>query len=95
MRKFFIVGSILFLLFSMCGPLAASEDGKININTAGKEELTKLDNIGPSKAENIIKFREGTPFKSIEDIIQVKGIGQKTFEKIKDRITVGGASEKE
>ncbi|HGJ66901.1 TPA: helix-hairpin-helix domain-containing protein [bacterium] len=65
-------------------------DGKININTAGIEELDKLPGIGPVKAKNIIDFRkEHGNFKSIEEITNVKGIGDKTFENIKNMITIG------
>jgi len=62
---------------------------KININTASLEELEKLPGIGPSKAQAIIDYRTNNgPFKSIEEIKNVKGIGEKTFEKLKDLITV-------
>jgi competence protein ComEA len=65
---------------------AASE--KININTANAEELQKLPGVGPALADAIIKHREGQPFEKIEDIQNVKGIGEKKYEKIKDMITV-------
>lgn len=60
----------------------------ININTATKEELMTLPNIGESKAENIINYRESFKFEAIEDIKEVSGIGESLFEKIKDYITV-------
>jgi competence protein ComEA len=67
-------------------PKAAAATGKlVNINTATKEELDTLPGIGPVKAQAII---EGRPFKSIEDVMKVKGIKQGEFGKIKDRITV-------
>ena len=58
---------------------------KININTAAKEELDELPGIGPVKAQAII---EGRPFKTIEDIKNVKGIKDGEFSKIQDLITV-------
>lgn len=62
---------------------------KININTANSEELQKISGIGPSKAEAIIEYREQNGlFKKIEDITNVTGIGDKTFEKLKDSITI-------
>lgn len=62
---------------------------KISINTATKEELMKLDGIGESKADNIIKYREENGgFKTIEDIKNVSGIGDAAYEKIKDSITI-------
>ena len=61
------------------------EREKVNINTASKEELDALPGIGPVKAQAII---EGRPFKTIEDIMKVKGIKDGEFSKIKDMITV-------
>jgi len=67
-----------------------STSGLININTASQSELEKLPNIGPAKARAIIEYREKNgKFRRIEEIKNVKGIGQKIFEKIKDLITVG------
>ena len=61
----------------------------ININTATEEELTGLDGIGPSKAAAIVAYREEQgAFGQIEEITKVNGIGQSTFEKIKEKITV-------
>ncbi|QDP99469.1 competence protein ComEA [Lysinibacillus fusiformis] len=64
-------------------------DGKINLNQADEATLTTLTGIGPSKAQSIISFRqENGSFKSIEELKKVTGIGDKTFEKLKDSITV-------
>ncbi|MGB9793599.1 helix-hairpin-helix domain-containing protein [Caldisericum exile] len=66
-----------------------AKTGKININSATKEELMTLPGIGEVKANAIIDYRtKNGPFKSIHDIVNVSGIGEKTFEKIKDLITV-------
>ena len=62
--------------------------GKINLNTATKEELLTIPNIGASKADLIIEYRNNTPFTSIEDIMNIKGIGNGIFEKIKAYITI-------
>jgi competence protein ComEA len=59
--------------------------GKININTASQSELETLPGIGPSKAQGITENR---PYKNIEQIQEVPGIGEVTFQKIKDLITV-------
>jgi comEA protein len=62
---------------------------KININTASAEELDKLPEIGPVKAQAIIEYRKANgPFKSPEDIEKVKGIKEGTFAKIKDYVVV-------
>ncbi len=68
----------------------SEENGKININTASLSTLEKLPGIGEVKANAIIKYREEhNGFKTIHEITRVSGIGEKTFEKIKDLITVG------
>ena len=69
---------------------SAAQDNKIDINTAGVEDLIKLEKIGPAIAERIIEYRTANgPFKKIEDLTNVKGIGEKTLELIKDKLTVG------
>ena len=65
-----------------------ADSGLININTASADELKTLSGIGDVTAEKIIEYRSSTAFKSKEDIMSVDGIGRKTYEKIKDDITV-------
>ena len=66
-----------------------NDSNLININTAGIEELTTLTGIGDVKAEAIIKYRsEVGKFKTKEELLNVEGIGEALFEKIKDNITV-------
>lgn len=61
----------------------------INLNTAAASELETLPGIGPSKAEAIIEYRETNgPYKSTEDLKNISGIGDKTFEKLKELISV-------
>ena len=63
--------------------------GKININTANLSELDSLSGIGPIYGQRIIDYRNSNNgFKSIEEIKNVKGIGDKTFEKFKDQISI-------
>jgi competence protein ComEA len=66
----------------------STSTGKININTANSAELETLPGIGPSIAQRICEYRQlYGAFVQIEDIMQVSGIGEATFAKIKDRIT--------
>ena len=68
---------------------ATSESDLVNINTADETELQKLYRVGPAIAKRIIEYREQNgKFQTVEDIKKVRGIGQKTFEKMKDKITV-------
>lgn len=72
--------------------ISASEPNvskKININTAPASELVRLKGIGEVKASAIIKYRnENGGFKSVDELINVSGIGEKTLEKIRDYVTV-------
>lgn len=66
------------------------QDNRININTADEAQLTTLTGIGATRAQAIIAYREENgPFASIEDIMNVQGIKEGTFAKIKDEIVVG------
>src|SRR5690606_15445238 len=75
--------------FPLENPSSQNSENKININKANNAELETLPGIGPSKAETIIKYREQHGlFEQIEDIQNISGIGEKTFEKLKDKITI-------
>ncbi len=68
---------------------ASSADGRINLNTATLEELDALPGVGPSTAQNIIAYRDAHGgFAAAEEIMNVKRIGEKTYEKLKDYIKV-------
>lgn len=66
-----------------------SQKQPINLNLAQESDLVEVPGIGPSKAQSIIAYRdEKGGFKSVEDLKEIKGIGEKTFEKLKDYFTV-------
>lgn len=68
---------------------SSSDNTKININKAEKEELTKLDGIGEQTALKIIEYRETHGgFSSKEELMEVIGIGEKTFERVRERIAI-------
>jgi len=71
------------------GAAADEKAPRVNLNTATVDDLTTLPGIGPSYAKRIVDFREKNgPFKRVEDLLNVQGIGEKTLEKIRDRITL-------
>ncbi|MEW4284145.1 helix-hairpin-helix domain-containing protein [Priestia koreensis] len=71
------------------GTSSNTENPLINLNTATPEELQQLDGVGPAKASAIIAYREENgPFQKIEDLMNVSGIGQKSFDKLKESIRV-------
>ena len=77
------------LMMAWALPLMATDMDKVNISTATKEVLMSLDGIGAAYADRIIEYREQNgPFQSPDDLLKVKGIGEKTYDRIKDRIVV-------
>ena len=76
------------MLFRSHGENSEGED-RININTASRDELMTLNGIGESKASQIISYRETNGlFKKIDDIMNISGIKEGVFSKIKDHIIV-------
>lgn len=66
------------------------ESGVVNINDASETELAYLPGVGPSTASNIIAYRKSRPFGKPMHLMRVKGIGRKTFAKLKPFIVVEG-----
>jgi competence protein ComEA len=85
-----LVLAVLLMLAAL--PLAAeAPEGVVNINTATAEQIAYLPGVGPKTAERIVAFREESGgFKKPTDLMQVKGIGDKTFERLSPYITTEG-----
>ena len=67
----------------------AQELAVVNVNTADSAELEKIRGVGPSIAERILQYRsENGPFKQVEDLTKVRGIGSAKFEKMKNQISL-------
>jgi competence protein ComEA len=89
LKKLTVIVFSMILMLSFAQAAFADDAQKININKASSAELCKLKNIGPACADRIIKYRESNgPFEKTEDLQKVKGIGPKTYENIKNQITV-------
>lgn len=87
------VGMFLSVVCMAAEPVGIKPEVKIDINTASATELMVLDGIGKVYAERIVEYRKANgPFKTAEDIMKVDGIGKATWEKNKDKITVGAPS---
>ncbi|MFA5825228.1 MAG: helix-hairpin-helix domain-containing protein [Gallionellaceae bacterium] len=86
MKKILLVVALFFAFVSVA--FAA-----VNLNTATKEELDSVKGIGPVKAQAIIEYRQKNgQFKSVDDLKNVKGFGDKSVEKMRSELTVSGAS---
>lgn len=78
-----------FCLTLSLGSFAAETAQVINLNTASAEQLSSLSGVGKAKAEAIVQYRETHgKFSSLEELIQVKGIGQAILEKNRTRLTL-------
>ncbi len=89
--RFVLSGLALAALVALAGPpvRAAEPHHQVNINAASAEELASLPGIGDAKAKAIVEYRAAEPFKSIDDLKKVKGIGDKMIEALRPDITVG------
>lgn len=84
MKKLFGILA-LALLLSPFGALAA-----VDINTADAAALEQVKGIGPARAAAIVKYRgEHGPFKSVDELVKVPGIGEKSVEQLRDQLSVG------
>ena len=74
------------------GPDAKQEVALVDVNSASVEELMSVPGIGQVVAQRIVEFREKNgPYKSVDDLLKVQGIGEKSLAKLRDRIVVGKA----
>ena len=69
---------------------AAPVSGACNINSADQAQLSLLPGVGPVRAKAIIAHRQKTPFRTAEELVKVKGIGRKTFARLRPYVTVSG-----
>ncbi len=89
----FVAAALLAAFVLATGPAfaaASAPQGKVNLNTATVSQLEDLPGIGPALAARIVEHRQKNgAFKSVEDVMAVKGIGEKNFSKIQGYLSVG------
>jgi competence protein ComEA len=92
-----LVGALVIACTAQVGAQAArsaettsSSPGVVNINTATVQQLSLLPGIGPTRAEAIITARERRPFRTVQELTRVRGIGRSTFRKLEPYIRVSG-----
>ena len=68
----------------------AQLEGQLNLNTATAQQLTLLPGVGPSTASKIVAYRERHPFRRLAHIMRIKGIGKKTFARLRPFLTLEG-----
>ena len=81
----------LVSVLAMTAPAAADS---VDLNTATQEQLVSLPGIGPAKAKAIIDYRTAHPFKSVDEVKNVRGIGDHLYESLKGKITASAGGEK-
>ena len=94
-RRVWAVALALSMIMATAGGAWSQSAGLINVNTATAVELQALPGIGPSKAGAIVAYRSANgPFKRVDDLVEVKGIGPKTLAKLRPLVTCGGKTKK-
>ena len=90
-----LIAFALLTAQGFCGPAKATTMvGQVNINTATQDELCLLPRIGEKVAQRIIEYRTvNGPFKSTADLKNVKGIGDKTYEKLAGMVKISGTTD--
>lgn len=78
--------------FTSTAQAGAPFSGMVNINTATAEELSLLPGVGPNKAKRILDHRARRPFRTIAELVRVKGFGTKTLTRLRPFLTVSGPS---
>lgn len=93
-----VLGLVMALVVAASSALAAGASkpaptGKVNINTAAVSQLTTLPGVGPKLAARIVEYRQKAGgFKSIQELMNVQGVGEKSFQKIQGYLSIADAA---
>jgi comEA protein len=88
-KRSIAIFAALLIMFAFIAPVSGKDTERVNINKASAAELAKLQKVGPKFAVRIIEYRQKYgPFKLTEELMEIRGIGPRTYDKIRDKITV-------
>lgn len=89
LKRFIAIFAALLVMFAFIVPVSGQDTERVNINKASAQELAKLQKVGPKFAVRIIEYRQKYgPFKLTEELMEIRGIGPHTYDRIRDKITV-------
>jgi len=84
--------AMLFLFVPPALAEKAKLEGVVNLNTATPEELSLIPGVGPARVRNILAYRRAHPFRTVDELARIKGIGRKTIRHWRMHLAVGGPS---
>jgi len=91
-RSHFTISIMALMLIVSLSGMGFAADSQVDLNTSTVKELQQLPGIGKGLAKRIVDYRTANgPFKTVEDLIRVKGVGKKPFARMQDRLTVGSS----
>lgn len=89
-RSHFTISILTLILIISFSGMGFASDGQVDLNAGTAKELQQLPGIGKGLAKRIVEYRTTNgPFKTVEELMKVKGIGKKTFAKMEERLTIG------
>ena len=91
MRARLLLVIVLLLWGRLAGAATKPElEGVVNLNTASADELQLLSGVGPAKVRNIVAYRTKHPFRTVEELVRIKGIGRKMFRRLRLHLAISG-----
>jgi competence protein ComEA len=91
-RSIVVVIVVMSLLESSANADAAKLEGVVNLNTASMDELRLLPGVGPARVRNILAYRRAHPFRTVDELARIQGIGRKTVRRLRLHLAVSGPS---